>query len=146
VRTWPRLFVWTAALCGVVAFESVVGRPAREVSGGRGLAEVVTFVIYVPFFCWTMHFLLGGRVPWRKLVPAAVATGICFAGLGVFSSFYFSSTMISDSQTYGAIGAVFTLVTWLIAIGAVINLGAVAGAVWQERSSAEEDAASSLAG
>jgi membrane protein len=133
VRYWPRLLVWTAALSGVVAFESVVGRPARQAPGGGTLAEIVTIGIYVPFFWWTMHFLLDGRVPWRKLIPSAVATGIFFAGLGVFSSFYFSSTLISDSHTYGAIGAVFTLATWMIAIGAVIILGAVAGAVWQDR-------------
>jgi membrane protein len=146
VRSWPRLLVWTALLCGVVAFESVVGRPVRQVSGGAVLAEVVTFAIYVPFFCWTMHFLLSGRVPWRKLLPAAVATGAFFAGLGVFSSFYFSSTMISDSKTYGAIGAVFTLATWLIAIGAVIILGAVAGAVWIDDSRPAASEASSGAG
>ena len=34
---------------------------------------------------------------------------------------------------YGVIGVVFTLVTWFIAIGAVIVLGASCGAVWQAR-------------
>jgi membrane protein len=55
------------------------------------------------------------------------------AGLGVFSQFYFSSTIISDSRTYGAIDAVFSILTWFIAIGAVIILGAVAGVVWEDR-------------
>lgn len=96
--------------------------------------ELVTFAVMTPFFWWTMHFLLGGRVSWRRLLPAAIATGACFAGLGIFSRFYFSSTIISDSRTYGTIGAVFGILTWLIAIGAVIILGAVAGAVWDQRS------------
>jgi membrane protein len=86
-----------------------------------------------PFFWWTMDFLLAGRVPWRKLLPSAVLTGIFYGGLGVFSRFYFSGTIISDSKTYGTIGAIFGIMTWLIAIGAVIILGAVAGAVWEER-------------
>ena len=51
-------------------------------------------------------------------------------GLGVFASDYFSSTVVSDSHLYGSIGVVFTLVTWFIAIGAVLALGAVAGVVW----------------
>jgi membrane protein len=34
---------------------------------------------------------------------------------------------------YGPIGVVFDLMSWLIAIGVVIILGAVAGIVWQER-------------
>jgi membrane protein len=46
---------------------------------------------------------------------------------------YFSSAIISDSRLYGTIGVVFTLLTWFIAIGAVIVLGAVAGATWDQR-------------
>jgi membrane protein len=62
-----------------------------------------------------------------------VVTGIFYGGLGVFSRFYFSGTIVSDSKTYGTIGAIFGIMTWLIAVGAVVILGAVAGAVWEER-------------
>ncbi len=132
-RSLYRLLVWVVVLCGVVAFQSVVGRPARDAAEGVGLVEIVTFGIFVPFFWWSMHFLLQGRLGWRKLLPSAAATGFCFAGLGVFSHFYFSSSIISDSKTYGTIGAVLGIVTWLIAVGSVIIIGAVAGAVWQDR-------------
>jgi membrane protein len=54
-------------------------------------------------------------------------------GLGVFASFYLSSTLVSDSRLYGEIGVVFTLVTWFMAMGAVITLGAVVGVVWERR-------------
>ena len=107
IRGLYRLLIWVAALCLVVVFESAAGRPVRAVSGGAGLAELLTFAIWAPFFWWTMHFLLAGRVPWRRLLPSAVLTGAFYVGLGVFSKFYFSSTIISDSRTYGAIGAVF---------------------------------------
>jgi membrane protein len=133
-RNFYLLLIWVAVLCGVVAFESLVGRPARDAAEGVGLVEVVTFAIFVPFFWWSMHFLLHGRLRWRKLLPSAAATGFCFAGLGVFSHFYFSSSIISDSKTYGAIGAILGIVTWLIAVGSVIIIGAAAGAVWQDRS------------
>jgi membrane protein len=131
----PRRLAWVVALCGVVALESVVGRPVRDAAAGSGLVELVTFAIFMPFFWWTTHFLLRGRIGWRRLLPSAVATGVGFVGLGVFSKFYFSSSIISDDRTYGAIGAVFSLMTWLIAIGVVIMLGAVAGAVWEGRRS-----------
>jgi membrane protein len=133
LRDLYRLLIWVVALCLAVALESIVGRPTRNINGGVGLVDVVTFVIMTPFFWWTMHFLLAGRVPWRRLLPSAIATGVFFTGLGVFSKFYFSATIISDSRTYGTIGAVFGILTWLIAIGAVIILGAVAGAVWENR-------------
>jgi membrane protein len=77
-----------------------------------------------------MHFLLRGRVAWRDLLPSAVATGLCTVGLGVFSKLYFSSTIVSDSQLYGSIGAVFSIVTWLIAVATIVVVGAVAGAEW----------------
>jgi membrane protein len=128
-----RLLIWVVALCLVVAFESVVGRPVRDASAGAGLVELITFAIWTPFFWWTMHFLLAGRVPWRRLLPSAVFTGAFYAGLGVFSKFYFSATITSDSKTYGTIGAILGILTWFVAIGAVIILGAVAGVVWEDR-------------
>jgi membrane protein len=133
VRGQYRLLIWVVVLCVVVVFESLVGRPVRDTSGGTGLVELVTFAIWAPFFWWTMHFLLAGRVPWRRLLPSAILTGAFYVGLGVFSKFYFSSTIISDSRTYGTIGAVFSILTWFVAIGAVIILGAVGGVVWEDR-------------
>ena len=128
-----RLLIWLVVLCLVVVFESLIGRPVRNVFAGAGLVELVTFAIWAPFFWWTMHFLLAGRVPWRRLLPSAILTGAFYVGLGVFSKFYFSSTIISDSRTYGTIGAVFGILTWFVAIGAVIILGAVGGVVWADR-------------
>jgi len=133
MRDLPRLLIWIAILCGVLASESLVGSPVRDAPGGAELIELVTFAVLTPFFWWTMHFLLGGRVGWQRLLPSAIATGVLFGLLGVFSSLYFSSTIISDSKTYGSIGAVFGIMTWLIAIGAVIIIGAVTGAVWRGR-------------
>jgi membrane protein len=72
------------------------------------------------FFWWTMHFSLAGRLPWRLLIRPAVATALLWLGLALFSSVYLSSAIISDSRLYGTIGVVFTLLTWFIAVGAVI--------------------------
>ena len=120
-------------LSAAVVAESLAERPVSAVTGGGWLAPLVTIGIMTPFFWWTMHFLLAGRVRWRTLLPAALITGVFYGGLGEFSKFYFSGTIISDSKTYGTIGAIFGIMTWFIAIGAVIILGAVAGAVWEER-------------
>ena len=95
-----------------------------------------------PFPVWPYHDkneeqalkeVLESRVWWRTLLPSAIITGIFYGALGVFSRFYFSDTIISDSKTYGTIGAIFGIMTWFIAVGAVIILGAVAGAVWEDR-------------
>jgi membrane protein len=133
LRGLYRLLIWLGVLCLTAVFDTVVGRPVRNAADGAVLAVLVAVAIWAPFFWWSMHFLLAGRVRWRRLLPSAILTGVFFAGLGVFSKFYFSSTIISDSRTYGAIGAVFSILTWFIAIGAVIILGAVAGVVWEDR-------------
>ncbi|HYB25479.1 MAG TPA: YhjD/YihY/BrkB family envelope integrity protein [Solirubrobacteraceae bacterium] len=85
------------------------------------------------FFFWTMHFLLDGRVPWRRLVRPALVTALLWVVLAFFSSLYFSTTVIDDSKTYGTVGVVFTFLTWFILIGSVIVLGAAFGAVWEAR-------------
>ncbi|MFY9928387.1 MAG: hypothetical protein WAK82_10320, partial [Streptosporangiaceae bacterium] len=46
----------------------------------------------------------------------------------------FSAMVISDEHTYGPIGTIFALLSYLIAIGVVVILGAVAGRAWHERS------------
>jgi membrane protein len=132
LRDLFRLLAWIVVLCLAVAFDSVAERPVSSAAGGW-LAPLVTVAIMTPFVWWTMHFLLAGRVPWRRLLPSAIITGVFFGGLGVFSKFYFSETIISDSKTYGTVGAIFGIMTWFIAIGAVIILGAVAGVVWEDR-------------
>jgi membrane protein len=128
-----RFLIWMGVLCLEIVVVSVAGRPARGVLAGGWMAPLVTAVITVPFFWWTMHFLLRGRVRWRALLPSAVMTGVLYGGLGVFSRLYFSAAIISDSKTYGTVGVIFSIMTWLIAIGAVIILGGVAGAVWEDR-------------
>jgi uncharacterized BrkB/YihY/UPF0761 family membrane protein len=71
--------------------------------------------------------------PWSRILPAAVTTAAFWIGLGVFAALYLSSSTVSDSNTYGPIGVTFDLVTWFIAMGAVLTLGAVVGAVWQNK-------------
>jgi len=132
LRDLFRLLSWIVVLCLAVAFDSVAERPVSSAAGGW-LAPLVTVAVVTPFVWWTMRFLLAGRVRWRKLLPSAIITGVFFSGLGVFSKFYFSETIVSDSKTYGTVGAIFGIMTWFIAIGAVIILGAVAGVVWEDR-------------
>jgi len=145
-RVLHRLLIWIAVLGLTVVADTVVGRPVRSAADGAVWAVLVIFAIWTLFFWWSMHFLLAGRVSWRALLPAAITTGVFFAGLGVFSEFYFSSTIISDSRTYGAIGAVFSIMTWFVAIGAVLILGAVAGAVWHDRKAGQPRGAFSRPG
>ena len=79
-----------------------------------------------------MWFLMAGRVHWRT-APPAFATSLYFVGMQAVFSVIFSGMVTSYTQKYRSIGTVFALMSWLIAIGVVILLGAAAGLVWQER-------------
>jgi len=101
--------------------------------GGPVLLWIVGLVLFIGFWWLTTRLLLGGRVSWRRLFPCAVATGVFWLGMLLVFSFIFSGIVISYDQKYGPIGTVFALMSWMIAIGVVIILGAVTGLVWQER-------------
>jgi membrane protein len=85
------------------------------------------------FWWFTMWFLLGGRLSWRRLLPSAFATSVFWLGMEAVFSVIFSGMVISDDQKYGPVGVVFALMSFFIAIGEVIILGAVAGIAWQDR-------------
>jgi uncharacterized BrkB/YihY/UPF0761 family membrane protein len=71
--------------------------------------------------------------PWRTLFRAACATGVLYVAMEVVFSLVFSAMVISNEKKYGPIGIIFALLSYLIAIGVVVILGAVVGFVWQER-------------
>ena len=68
-------------------------------------------------------------------LAAACATGVLYVAMEVVFSRVFSAMVISNEKKYGPIGIIFALLSYLIAIGVVVILGAVVGLVWQERRS-----------
>jgi membrane protein len=131
-RDLPRYLVWLVVVLALLATEGAIDHPERR-AAGPVVQALLTFVIATIFFFWTMHFLLDGRVPWRRFVRPALVTALLWLALGFFSSLFFSTTVVDDSKTYGTIGVVFTFLTWFILVGSVIVLGATFGAVWERR-------------
>ncbi|MBO0730994.1 MAG: YihY/virulence factor BrkB family protein [Acidimicrobiaceae bacterium] len=130
---WLRSTTWIVVVAAVAIGDGAIGKTLRDGPAGPLVLAVVEGAGFALFFWWSIHFLLGGRESWRRVFPAAVSTAILWIGLGLFAGFYFSTTIVADSKTYGTIGVTFTLVTWFIAMGAVVTLGALFGAVWQKR-------------
>ena len=129
-RNLPRGIVWIVVLLALLTLDGAISGPVRH-HAGLAVVDLLGLLMTSVFFWWTLHFLLAGRVGWRRLARPALTTSALWFGFGVFSSAYFSPILISDSRTYGTIGVVFSLLTWFFLIGAVIVLGAVAGAAWQ---------------
>jgi membrane protein len=128
-----RCTVWVVVVTAFVVADAAIGKSLRDEPAGPMILAVTELVGFTLFFWFSIHFLLAGRQPWRRLAPAAILTSALWVGLGIFAAFYFSSTLVSDSNTYGTIGVTFTLASWFVAMGAVLALGAVIGAVWQRR-------------
>ena len=134
-RGWKdvlRFATWAGVLFGVLVAESLITNAVHATIGPVGLG-VLTCAGVAAFFWWTMHFLLAGRVRWTHLIRPAILTAFFWMALELFSAAYLSPAVISDSRLYGTIGVAFSLMIWFVAIGAVIVLGAVAGATWNQR-------------
>ncbi|MEV6838383.1 ribonuclease BN [Streptomyces sp. NPDC051133] len=122
-RTVTRL-AWLAGLFAYTAAQAAFG---RAVDDGWLLPALVGFLWAVAFWWASIYVLLAGTVPWRALLPPALVTSVCWTGLGVFSAHYFSAAIVANEQKYGPIGVVMVILSWLVAVGVVIHLGAIVG-------------------
>lgn len=123
-KIWRQL-VWLAALTAYIYAEATVGTAAHdELTAG---AAAVAVVLGVAFFWWGLRFLLGGRVSYLAAMPGAVATIVGLAGLRVFSTLVFEPLIASNAVSYGALGTVLIVQSWLIGVGWVIYGGQLFG-------------------
>jgi membrane protein len=125
-KIW-RQAVWLAALIGYIYAEATVG----TVTHG-GLAEtagrvVVAVLLGAAFFWWGLCFLVGGRVSYLAAMPGAVATMVCLGGLRVFSELVFEPLIVRNAVSYGALGTVLIVQSWLIGVGWVVYGGQLFG-------------------
>ena len=89
---------------------------AAETAGRVAVAVVVG----VAFFWWGLRFLLGGRVSYLAALPGAVATIVGLSGLRAFSGLVFEPLIIRNAVSYGALGTVLIVQSWLIGVGWVL--------------------------
>ena len=125
-KIW-RQAVWLAGLIAYIYAAAIVGAVTH-----RGLAETagrvaVAVVLGIAFFWWGLRFLTGGRVSYLAALPGAVATVVCLAGLRVFSSLVFEPLIASNAVSYGALGTVLIVQSWLIGVGWVLYGGQLVG-------------------
>jgi membrane protein len=130
-RGLVRRLIWVGLVVGWLFLGDLVGPTLR--ADGPVVFGIVILVAFTGFWWFAMRFLLGGRITWRRLFPCAVATGLYWLGMVAVFSATFSGMVISSYDRYGPMGIVFDLLSYILAVGVVIILGAVTGLVWQER-------------
>ena len=126
-KAMARRAEWLVGVSGFVALQVVIGRRVQPV-GGLIAAAGAQFLLAVVFWWWSLHCLLSGQIPWRRLFAAGLATAVCYSGLGVYIVYVMSSSIVSNEAMFGPIGAVFTLVTAEIGLAVALQLGAAIGA------------------
>ena len=67
-----------------------------------------------------LGFLTGGRVSYLAALPGAVATLVGLAGLRAFSGLVFEPLIVRNAVSYGALGTVLIVESWLIGVGWVV--------------------------
>jgi membrane protein len=116
-KIW-RQAVWVTGLTAYLYATATVG----TVTHTSGVAETagrvaVAVVLGIAFFWWGLRFLTGGRVSYLAALPGAVVTIVFLAGLRVFSGLVFEPLVIRNAVSYGALGTVLIVQSWLIGVG-----------------------------
>ncbi|MDF2256774.1 ribonuclease BN [Streptantibioticus ferralitis] len=128
-KVW-RQAVWLAALTAYLYAEVQSGQVLQRGWAASSLRVTLTLLFGVLFFWWGQWFLIGGRVHWRALLPGAAATMVGLVGLRGFSVLVFAPLIVSNAISYGALGTVLVVQSWLIGVGYVVFGGALLGQVW----------------
>ncbi|MER7671413.1 ribonuclease BN [Kitasatospora sp. NPDC096128] len=116
-----------AGLIGYIVLAAWSGTPWRHSTLQPTARIAATTIGGVLLFWWLQHLLLAGRVPRRDLLPGAVATVAALAGLRLFSRLVFSPLLVSNAVSYGTVGTVLVVQSWLIGVGYTVYGGALAG-------------------
>jgi membrane protein len=119
-KIW-RQAVWVTVLTAYLYATATDGTLTHAVGVAETAGRVaVAVVLGIAFFWWGLRFLTGGRVSYLAALPGAVATLVCLAGLRAFSDLVFEPLIIRNAVSYGALGTVLIVQSWLIGVGWVI--------------------------
>jgi membrane protein len=125
-KIW-RQVVWLTVFVAYIYAAATVGDVARHSPAETVIRVLVAVVLGVAFFWWGLRFLVGGRVSYLAALPGAVATMALLAGLRVFSALVFQPLVVANAVTYGALGTVLIVQSWLIGVGWVVYAGQLFG-------------------
>ncbi|WP_354644115.1 YhjD/YihY/BrkB family envelope integrity protein [Kitasatospora camelliae] len=127
---WRGVWRQVVGLAGLIAYilaGAWSAAPWHPAAARTALRVAATLGGGVLFFWWLQHLLLGARVSWRKLLPGAVATVLALAGLRIFSRLVFAPLIVSNAVSYGPVGTVLVVQSWLIGVGYTVYGGALFG-------------------
>ena len=128
---WHRIWRQSVWLIALMLYLYVQVQTRTMLAGTYRM--LLSVAIGVLFFWWGPHFLLGRQVRWRLLLPGALATMGGLVGLRAFSYLVFTPLVVTNAVSYGAVGTVLVVESWLIGVGFVVYGGALVGHLFCDR-------------
>jgi membrane protein len=125
-KIW-RQAVWLTVFIAYIYAAATVGPLTYHAPAETVIRVSVAVVLGIAFFWWGLRFLVGGRVSYLAAMPGAVATVAFLTGLRAFSALVFEPLIVTNAVTYGALGTVLIVQSWLIGVGWVIYGGQLFG-------------------
>ena len=130
VGPWHKIWRQAAWLVALIAYIYATATVGTVTHGGLAetLGRVAVAVLFgIAFFWWGLCFLVGGRVSYLAAMPGALATMVCLGGLRVFSGLVFEPLIVRNAVSYGALGTVLIVQSWLIGAGWAVYGGQLFG-------------------
>ncbi|MFD8389487.1 YhjD/YihY/BrkB family envelope integrity protein [Streptomyces sp. NPDC059680] len=125
IAPW-RWLAWLGLWIGVMVLQG----PLRDGFGaGVWLGIPLTWISQVGLWWWTQHLLLGGLVGWKPLLPGAVVTATVLTTLAVTARLYMPRALDRALASYGSVGSVFVVLSWLIVVCVAAAVAVSVGAV-----------------
>ncbi len=132
-RPLPAALVLLAAMAAFAAVIAVAGKARAELGLVGPVVSVAALAGFFAIWLVVSWLLPRGRADWTALVPGAllVALGVQVVHLGTV--LFIAGRIERASNTYGPLGAAFTLLVWLYVISRVIVASAMLNPTLAER-------------
>jgi membrane protein len=118
-------------LAGFLAFLGAMGAVAwlRDDTGigGSWWWLLVSLTVQTLFWWWTAHVLLLGLRPYRVLLPGAILSMVGTVALAGASDLFMPPYTNHYLESFGVLGLVLAIATWLIAFAGALVLAAGIG-------------------
>lgn len=94
---------------------------------------LITFVVSLGLWLWTLRVLPNTKLHWRHLLPGAVLGAVGLEVLKAVGAYYVPRAVASSSQLYGSLGIVFAVLAWLLLFGRLVVYSAVLNVTLYEK-------------
>jgi membrane protein len=129
---WHSPWRWIAAIVAIatctVALRAVQ-RAAGDDAGWLTAAMVLTVAANTVLWTWVPSVLLAAEVPWRRLAPGGLLTGVAAVAIYFASRIYIPSALVYADSHFGELGVAFTAIGWLFCVAFALIAASVVGAV-----------------